>query len=268
MTITGTGSLTWDEFFAIPDGTRVFNHGYDQCVAVANLFHEGVRGLPFVAVPNARAWWERRANLAAIRDNYHFLDPNAATEPGDIFVSLGGIYDGVDGHIGVIGTASNAGGAVVTLEQNTSAYAPQRWLYRHNRSRAFWLGILRPTSGSGGGSAKPTPPPKKKDSDMYGMKWAGVPNSGIIVGQEGPPQSLHDSVYAAYTQGLKLDTFELPDWQYKTIVRELWAATNRSSEAIAKATAGKVLTISDSPLKADDVAGAVADELAERLRAQ
>lgn len=118
----------WIKFNSIPNGTRIFNHGYDQCVALANHYHEGTIGGPFVPVNSAYEWWTRYDELPQINRYY---TRSAVPVPGALFVAFGGIYDGVNGHIGNV-VQLHAGG-FVTMEQNTGPYAPQRYVYRHFR---------------------------------------------------------------------------------------------------------------------------------------
>lgn len=120
--------MGWQTFTRIPNGTRIFNHGYDQCVALANRYHEGPLGLPFVPVDSAFEWWTRFSEFPQLYEHYTQSQTPVA---GAIFVSFGGIYDAVNGHIGVV-TGVRAGG-FTTMEQNTGTEAPKRYVYRHFR---------------------------------------------------------------------------------------------------------------------------------------
>lgn len=127
----------WAEFTAIPNGTEVFNHGYSQCVALANRYNEEAVGGAFVPVASAFQWWTERDALPQLRDTYF---ASAAPVAGALFVARGGIYDARDGHIGVV-TGVNADGSFTTMEQN----AEQRFVGRYTRvNGAEVLGFLVP----------------------------------------------------------------------------------------------------------------------------
>lgn len=140
--------MNWDEFTSIPNGTRILNHGYDQCVALANLYHEGVVGGSFVPVNSAYQWWTDFNRFPQLTSKYRrSSDP----VPGAIFVSRGGIYDLPNGHIGVV-TALNKGGHFDTMEQNAGA----RYLGRYVRGMQNILGFLIPINNPA--EMKPAPP--------------------------------------------------------------------------------------------------------------
>lgn len=105
---------TWAEFNAIPNGTQIKNNGYDQCVALANLYNESVVGLPFVPVGSAYQWWTLRNSLPVLANNYV---ASSNPVPGGIVVSRGGIYNSTDGHIEVV-VSVNPNGSFVTMGQN------------------------------------------------------------------------------------------------------------------------------------------------------
>lgn len=132
-----SGSMTWGEFTSIPNGTQVKNHLYDQCVALANLYHEGVIGGSFVGVPSAYMWWTNFGSWQTLIDSY---TPSTVAQPGAIFVSRGGIYDSRDGHIGVV-TSVNPNGTFNTMEQNAGTW---RYVGRYTRDYANMLGFLIP----------------------------------------------------------------------------------------------------------------------------
>lgn len=64
----------------------------------------------------------------------------------------------------------------------------------------------------------------EEDNDMYAIRQAGVPNSGIIIRPGVPPYSLPDQVFETEASTYGLNIRELPDWRYGTAVREQWTA--------------------------------------------
>lgn len=135
-------SLSYENFLSIPNGTPIENHGYSQCVAVANLYSESVLGNGFVQVASAYQWWTLRYVNSILATRF---TPQSYPVPGAIFVSLGGLYDAVHGHIGVV-TAVYSDGTFDTMEQNTGPWYPQRYLYRYRRGMANMLGFLNPVN--------------------------------------------------------------------------------------------------------------------------
>jgi len=140
--IIGIVSMTPTQFFAIPNGTRIFNHDYDQCVALANEYHEGVIGGAFVPVESARQWWNQFTDYPQLTSKYTQVAVSGAPKRGDIFVAYKGGYDAIDGHIGVVERDWD-GVTFGTIEQNAGSGAA-RWAYRYNRSKQGVLGFLRP----------------------------------------------------------------------------------------------------------------------------
>lgn len=131
--------MTWAQFVSQPNGTRVYNHGYDQCVAVANQYHENVIGGSFVGVSAAFQWWTNFGSYATLGANYTQVSGNP--QAGDIFVARYGIYNAQFGHIGVV-TRGWDGSTFGTAEQNAER---NRYFYQtYNRSMANILGFLRP----------------------------------------------------------------------------------------------------------------------------
>lgn len=128
---------TWQQFTSIPNGTQVFNHLMDQCVALANLYHEDVIGGSFVPVPSAYMWWDYFWNYQTLTDNY--TQSNVAV-PGAIFISRYGLYDAPNGHIGVV-TSVNDNGTFNTMEQNAGTW---RYVGRYTRGYSNMLGFLVP----------------------------------------------------------------------------------------------------------------------------
>lgn len=140
MSIDGIQPLTVEQFFNIPDGTPVTNHGGDQCVALANEYSEGVYGAPFTRVDSAFQWWDDFASEPGLVANFVQVKDNP--KAGDIFIARFGEYQAENGHIGVVIRDWN-GSTFGTMEQNTgSGY--RRWVSRHDRTMANMLGFLRP----------------------------------------------------------------------------------------------------------------------------
>jgi hypothetical protein len=133
-------AMTWGQFTAQPNGTRIFNHGFDQCVALANQYHIEVLGGQFVPVGSAFQWWTSYSQLNQLTATYMQEPVTAAPQPGWVFVSRGGIYDRVHGHIGVVVRGWD-GSTFGTMEQNAGTW---RYLGRYNRSKSNVLGFLRP----------------------------------------------------------------------------------------------------------------------------
>lgn len=145
---------TWQDLVGLPDGTRIFNHGYDQCVAVANHYHENVLGGRFVPVASAWQWWDNR-----YPETEGIYTRSQTPVAGAIFVARYGIYNAPDGHIGVV-TAVHPDGTFSTLEQNAEK---NRYLARYRRGMTNVLGFLIPKSNPVGGAAAGS---KEGDDDM------------------------------------------------------------------------------------------------------
>ena len=126
MPVTSAMVKRWNTFKAIRNGTRIYNHGYDQCVAVANRYHEGVLGGAFVPVDSAYQWWSM-FNLFPELYN-HYRKSNRPV-PGAIVIWSGAGWNAQHGHIGVV-LAVN-GSTFTTLEQNVYG---ARYATRHTRS--------------------------------------------------------------------------------------------------------------------------------------
>ena len=140
--------MDWNQFTSIPNGTQVKNHLYDQCVALANLFHESVIGGTFVGVPSAFNWWTDFSSWETLRANY---TQSQAPVAGAIFVARGGIYNLPDGHIGIV-TKINANGTFQTMEQNAGTW---RYVGRYTRGSANILGFLIPKNNPATPASKP-----------------------------------------------------------------------------------------------------------------
>ena len=149
-TIGGIAPMDYAAFTSIPNGTQVKNNYYDQCVAVANLYHQGVLAIPLPSgIFSAHQWWtefDRQPNLAR---NYM---RSASPAPGAIFVARGGIYNVPDGHIGVV-TGVNDDGTFNTIEQNAGTW---RHVGRYTRSMGQGLlGFLIPNHNPAGEDMTP-----------------------------------------------------------------------------------------------------------------
>jgi len=128
--------LNWNQFTAIPNGTRIKNNGYDQCVALANFYHTDVIGKPLpTGFGSAYQWWTERRRQPNIKNNYNFSSKPRA---GALFVARGGIYDLPNGHIGVV-TGVNSNGTFNTMEQNAETW---RFVGRYTRNNSKSEGIL------------------------------------------------------------------------------------------------------------------------------
>lgn len=153
-------AITWPQFAATPAGTRIFNNGFDQCVAVANRQNEEVLGLPFVPVDSAFQWWSLRHVIGTLANNY---TPSATPAPGAIVVWAGAGWNAQHGHIGsVLEVLPN--GEFITLEQNAGPKA--RFTYQHRRSvrDAGLQGFLIPKSNPAlPGPVEPLTSPEEDD---------------------------------------------------------------------------------------------------------
>jgi len=136
-------AMNWAQFTAQPNGTRIYNHGYDQCVALANQYHEEVIGGSFVPVGSAFQWWTEYSSQPNIYSKYVQARKPVA---GAIFVARYGIYDAPNGHIGVV-TSVNNDGTFQTMEQNAGTW---RYLGRYTRTLANVLGFLIPKNNPAG----------------------------------------------------------------------------------------------------------------------
>lgn len=134
------------EFFALPNGTHVFNHGADQCVALANQYSEGVIGAAFVPVNSAFQWWTEFSNYATLTNNY--VQVNDSPAQGDIFIGRYGPYQAENGHIGVVARAWD-GSSFGTMEQGIWNGGSSEFVTRLNRNMNYILGFLRPKNNVG-----------------------------------------------------------------------------------------------------------------------
>lgn len=140
MEIIGIQPMTPEAFFAIPTGSHIYNYGNDQCVALANLYTEGVLQFPLPpGISSAYQWWTLYSSKPALYENFNQISANPVK--GDIFVSKGGVYDSTHGHIGVVEREWD-GSTFGTMENGywngTSS------MKRFNRNMGNVLGFLRP----------------------------------------------------------------------------------------------------------------------------
>jgi len=169
----GITPLTPEQFFAIPNGEQVFNHGADQCVALANEFNEGVIGAPFVGVDSAFQWWTEFSRFPGLVANY--TPVTDSPQYGDIFVGRYGIYNSADGHIGVVARSWD-GSTFGTMEQNTGSGA-MRYVWRHDRDMRNILGFLRPINQQ---PFNPATGKKRKDMMFVIVAETGI---GVVLGE-------------------------------------------------------------------------------------
>lgn len=127
-------------FQSIPTGTKIKNHGYDQCVALANHYWENTLGLPLpIGIGSAYQWWTTRYSQPNLTRNATFSDKPVA---GALFVARYGRYNAPDGHIGVV-TSVNGDGTFNTMEQNAEN---NRYVARYTRGMANILGFIIPNN--------------------------------------------------------------------------------------------------------------------------
>lgn len=164
--------MTWDSFIAIPNGTRVFNHGGDQCVALANLYQESVLGQPFVAVGSAYQWWTLFRNYPALFNTYK---QSGVPIAGAVVVSRYGIYDAPNGHIEVV-TSVNSDGSFNTMGQNASG---DRYVWRYRRTMQNILGFLHPYNNPAN-HTPPNPESKSEEDDIMAIYLRPTSNSSPL----------------------------------------------------------------------------------------
>ena len=182
--------MNWAQFNAIPNGTRVLNHGWDQCVALANLYHEGVIGGSFVPVGSAFQWWTEFGRYPTLYQNY---TPSGTAQAGAIFIARYGLYDAPNGHIGVV-THVHPDGSFDTMEQNAGTW---RYVGRYRRGYANMLGFLVPKNNPAKvvakPEAKPKPKPKqRKNKTMFMVYYKNAPIGG---GKRAPRWAVAGSKY-------------------------------------------------------------------------
>ena len=141
---------TWQQFTSIPNGTRIYNYGYDQCVALANHYWTDVLGLPLPGgIGSAHQWWTTRGSQPNLLNNSTFSSTPVA---GALFVARYGIYNAPDGHIGIV-TAVHGNGTFDTMEQNAGTW---RYVGRYTRGMANILGFIVPNNNPANVPLTPT----------------------------------------------------------------------------------------------------------------
>lgn len=128
--------MNWSQFRAIPNGTRIFNHGFDECVAVANLYHESVIGGAFVPVQSAYQWWTGGWEEVAR------LYTRSSRPVAGALVIWDRRWGAGHGHIGVV-TGVLPDGRFTTIEQN-AGHGHYRYVNRYSRGMTGVLGFLIP----------------------------------------------------------------------------------------------------------------------------
>lgn len=128
-------AISGKTFLAIPNGTRILNYGYDQCVALFNHYHINVLRGSFVPVQSAYQLWT---------GSYHQINTiyRKSSKPvaGAVFIARGGIYDRTHGHVGIV-TKVRSNGTFDTMEQNAGTW---RYVGRYVRNTSGILGFLVP----------------------------------------------------------------------------------------------------------------------------
>lgn len=245
--------MRWEEFTSIPDGTRVHNNEFDQCVALANLYWTDVVGLPLPrGIASAHQWWNDRASKPVLNEHATF---SGTPTPGALFVAREGMYNTPDGHIGVV-TSVNADGTFNTMEQNAEK---QRYVGRYTRGMRNVLGFIIPRDN-------PANPAQRQPQGEEDMAYLITTDRGEIL--------VVDHNQMTYWNVHKGIPFELVDLRMTWLknqgaIREvagLQPAALLSGYSEVGAPAGTVGTveIDDADLKA--IAKAVNDEAAERLK--
>lgn len=244
--------LSWEQFVNIPDGTRVFNYGADQCVALANQYHIGTIGgtLQGTYINSAYQWWTDFEKYPQFTSVYDKVLNNP--QPGDIFVTTrSSQYDPVHGHIGVVVRAWD-GSTFGTMEQNAGSGA-KRWVWRYNRGMSNIYGFLRPKSV--------TPPETiSENNDMYAVAqfddgWAGFWN--MSTGQTGHIDTVEE--WQRITPGTKIykfaDAAAFDAWKrkYGNVL-----PLSVDVDAIAQAV---VAELGNTEVNVDAIAQAVADKI-------
>lgn len=195
--------MRWDEFVNIPNGQRVFNNGWDQCVALANLYHQDVLGGQFVPVASAYQWWTDYGRLPQLQNVYTQIPVSGVPLAGDVFLARGGAYNQRDGHIGVVIRDWN-GSTFGSKEQNAEN---NRYVWQtYNRSKANVLGFLRPRV-----SPITPPQPMKNDEDEMLTLWRNSATGMVIAG----------SMHTGYS-------WHLPDPGYIQLMWERGMARNQT----------------------------------------
>jgi len=167
--------LTFEQFMGIPNGTRVFNYGADQCVALANQYHVGTLNgsLAGTYINSAYQWWTDFEKYPQLTSVYTKVTDNP--QRGDIFVTKpSSQYDPIHGHIGIVEQSWN-GSSFATMEQNAGSGA-KRWVWRYNRTMSNIYGFLRPNNSP----EPPKPSNKKKEENKMMLCHRFEPDGSIV----------------------------------------------------------------------------------------
>ena len=142
--INGITLMSVPEFFALPNGTHVYNYGNDQCVALANQYVGGALQyqLP-VSIQSAFQWWTTYDIQPNLYNNFTQVTDNP--QHGDVFIGRYGPYQAENGHIGVV-ERSWDGSTFGTMEQGLWNGGSSEFVTRLNRNMNYILGFLRPKS--------------------------------------------------------------------------------------------------------------------------
>lgn len=130
-------------------------------------------------------------------------------------------------------------------------YEPWHWQLPGNVRRFSLVSEFPNSSGVVSVPAKT----KKVDFDMFAIRKAGVPNSGIIIQAGVPPYSMTDQVFEAQWSTYGLEVKDLPDWRYDTAVREQWTAYAMSLTG----------AVNVGPSTVEAIANKVRDEMAKAM---
>lgn len=189
-TIKGIRKMPWRQFSRIETGTEIRNYDFwdgtqmrpgNQCVAVANLYVEGVLGLPLPAgYDQARDWWEQHDKQP---NSYRNFTKSKVPVKGALVVMLGGKYDALHGHIGVV-THVYPDGTFNTREQNAGD-GDKRWMSKHTRDMQNVLGFLVPKVNP----AQPSVAPVSKPGAKHRNSRKRIRKSGAIIRQQSSTDS-------------------------------------------------------------------------------
>lgn len=114
-----------------------------------------------------------------------------------------------------------------------------------------------------GSASTPAATKTSEEDDMYAIRQAGVPNSGIIIRPGVPPYSLPDQVFEAEASTYGLTIKELPDWRYGTAVREQWTAFNTAERYRADAKLSQDSIAEVASKVRDELGGVITPTTAE-----
>lgn len=263
--------MLWDDFKAIPNGTKVFNHSFDECVALANLYHESVLREPFVAVGSAYQWWTLYHSIPALYNTY---TQSRTPIAGAVVVSRYGIYNAPNGHIEVV-TSVNSDGSFNTMGQNASGH---RYVWRYRRTMQNILGFLHPHNNPAGNSNRPT----RLEADMAVIIRTDKGDILVVDHNQMTYWNVHEGIPAkdvpARIDWLKAQGMtELHGLQPAAMLRGYaWAhagsGPQADTDAIAERVSAKVLAALGDGVKidSDELAASIArevnDDVAKRMK--